>query len=278
MLRGKLPADVRVEVLPADEAAMSDDQKAWNARGTDVYDEVEVKTEKDAHGAPVVTVSVPAGSKPTQRIAFVRTIAADKTVPLVLVDGDTFAKMYAGNPPELAPGEYLRVANSELFQSLNAFFVIGFTPLVILFFGWLTRRGVDFSTARKIFVGMLLTTVSLLLMVVAGVSGGNGEHKVSWFWLVLFYAVITFGELCLSPMALSLVTKLSPRRFVGLTMGGWFLATAFGNNFSGFFGGIQGMMSPVSFFLLLAGLAGLVALYLRLVLPGLNATIQKYGA
>ena len=77
-------------------------------------------------------------------------------------------------------------------------------------------------------------------------------------------------------MGLSLVTKLSPPRLVGLTMGGWFLATAFGNNFSGFFGGIQGLMSPVSFFLLLAGLAGLVALYLRIVLPKLDATIKQY--
>ena len=102
------------------------------------------------------------------------------------------------------------------------------------------------------------------------------EHEARWLWLAGFYAVVTIGELCLSPMGLSLVTKLSPPRLVGLTMGGWFLATAFGNNFSGFFGGIQSLMSPVSFFLLLSGLAGLVALYLRLVLPKLDATIKQY--
>jgi hypothetical protein len=61
-------------------------------------------------------------------------------------------------------------------------------------------------------------------------------------------------------------------------MGGWFMATAFGNNLSGFFGGIQGAMSPVSFFLLLAGLAGLVSLFILAVLPKLDAAIQKYGA
>ncbi len=93
-----------------------------------------------------------------------------------------------------------------------------------------------------------------------------------------FYLVVTFGELCLSPMGLSLVTKLSPKRLVGLTMGGWFLATAFGNNFSGFFGGIQHMMKPGAFFLLLAGLAGLVALFLFLVLRKLDAAIRQYGA
>ena len=101
---------------------------------------------------------------------------------------------------------------------------------------------------------------------------------VSAIWLIGFYAIVTLGELCLSPMGLSLVTKLSPKRLVGLTMGGWFMATAFGNNFSGFFGGIQHMMSPASFFLVLAGLAGLASLFIFLLLPKLDAAIQKYGA
>ena len=61
-------------------------------------------------------------------------------------------------------------------------------------------------------------------------------------------------------------------------MGGWFIATAFGNNFSGFFGGIQHLMSPVSFFLVLAGLAALASLFIYLVLPQLDRAIKKYGA
>ena len=64
---------------------------------------------------------------------------------------------------------------------------------------------------------------------------------------------------------------------VGLAMGGWFLATAFGNNFSGFFGGIQGSMSPVSFFLVLACLAGAVAVFIRVLLPRLDEVIKRYG-
>ena len=112
----------------------------------------------------------------------------------------------------------------------------------------------------------------------AGLLTQGGTAKVSGMWLAGFYCVVTLGELCLSPMGLSLVTKLSPARLVGLTMGGWFMATAFGNNLSGFFGGIQGSMSPVSFFLLLAALAGLVALFILAVLPKLDAAIQQYGA
>lgn len=277
-VQSALPADVRMEVLPGDAAARSDDQKRWNARATDVYAEATVRSEPDSHGVLTITVNVPQGSKPVQRVAFVRTLPDGSTQPVVLVEANAFAAMYAGSPPELPPGQWLQVANAELFQSLNALFVIGFTPLVILFFGWLVRRGVDFSTARKIFVGLLLTTLSLAIMVFAGLVGGNGAEKVSWLWLVLFYAVITFGELCLSPMALSLVTKLSPRRFVGLTMGGWFLATAFGNNFSGFFGGLESQMSPTSFFLLLTGISGAVTLFIFVLLKRLDIAIKQYGA
>jgi POT family proton-dependent oligopeptide transporter len=93
-----------------------------------------------------------------------------------------------------------------------------------------------------------------------------------------FYMVVTLGELCLSPMGLSLVTKLTPKRLVGVAMGGWFVATAFGNNLSGFFGGIQGLMDPMYFFLLLAGLSALVALFLFAVLPKLDRAIRQYGA
>jgi POT family proton-dependent oligopeptide transporter len=77
-------------------------------------------------------------------------------------------------------------------------------------------------------------------------------------------------------MGLSLVTRLTPPRLVGLTMGGWFLATAFGNNLSGFLGGIQGLMSPELFFLMLAGAAAAVALFLWVQLPKLDETINRY--
>ncbi len=273
-----LPAGVSVVDLPLDATTWSPEQRVLSGRGADVYTNVTVSSAVDSHGAPIVSVAVPQGEKATRRVVFVRDRGAEGKLPLFMVDASLFATMYTGNPPELPPGQYLQVANSELFQSLNALFVIGFTPLIILFFGRLQRRGSNFSTARKIFVGLAMTTLSLLVMVLAGVVGDNGAAKVSWLWLVLFYAVITVGELCLSPMALSLVTKLSPRRFVGLTMGGWFLATAFGNNFSGFFGGLESRMSPTSFFMVLAALAGAVTLIIGLLLPKLDTALKKYNA
>ncbi|GAB4142864.1 MAG: hypothetical protein Fur0037_10200 [Planctomycetota bacterium] len=272
-----LPAGVRVEEIPIG-AALSEDQKAWDARACDVYEQVAIERARGAHGETTVTVSVAQGAKPIRRISLVREVGRGAGIPLFVVERSVFDAMYDGNPPELPPGQFLQVANSELFQSLNALFVILFTPIVVWFFGLLQRRGVDFSTARKVFVGLGLTTLALLLMVLAGFAGKDGAAKVSWLWLVLFYSVITFGELCLSPMALSLVTKLSPKRFVGLTMGGWFLATSFGNNFSGFFGGLESKMAPTTFFLILASIAGIVAAILGVLLPRLDRAIKKYGA
>jgi POT family proton-dependent oligopeptide transporter len=147
-----------------------------------------------------------------------------------------------------------------------------------MLFGRLSAAGIKISTAQKVFWGLVLTTGSMVLMAVAGLMSDGGALKVSGMWLVGFYGVVTIGELLLSPMGLSLVTKLTPGRLVGLAMGGWFMATAFGNNLSGFFGGIQGSLSPVSFFLVLAGLAGASALFIRVLLPRLDKTLSDYGA
>jgi dipeptide/tripeptide permease len=259
---------------------------AIESRAAAVYPDgvVRVVEGVDSHGAPQITVEVPDSARPIRQVAFVRTVEGTE-IGLFVVDRNTFDAIYDGyferygkEPENLPPGEFLRVANSELYQSFNPLFVIAFTPLVVAFFQFLASRGRGVSTARKVFYGLVLTTLSLLLMVVAGLFSDGGSVKVSALWLIGFYAIVTVGELCLSPMGLSLVTKLSPKRLVGLTMGGWFLATAFGNNFSGFFGGIQHLMSPVAFFAVLAALAALAALFIYLLLPKLDAAIQKYGA
>src|SRR5690606_30295811 len=119
---------------------------------------------------------------------------------------------FGKDPALLPPGDYLPVINSELYQSLNALFVVIGTPLVVWFFGWLARRNREVSTARKVFLGMVLTTLSLLVMAGAGALSDGGSQRVSSWWLVGFYGIVTIGELCLSPMGLSLVTKLTPKR------------------------------------------------------------------
>ncbi len=255
------------------------DKKIWMF-STAIYADgkVEIEETLDSHGSPVTKVKVPEGTKALRRVALVRE-GPQGAFPTYVVSQDAFDSMYAGytskygHAPELTePGLWVPVINPELFQSLNALYVIGFTPLVVGFFAWLVARR-PVTTARKVFWGLCLTTAALLVMVVAGVFADGGASKVSGLWLAGFYAVITIGELLLSPMGLSLVTKLAPKRLVGLAMGGWFLATAFGNNFSGFFGGIQHMLDPVTFFLILAGLAASAALFIRLLLPRLDAAI-----
>ena len=131
------------------------------------------------------------------------------------------------------------------------------------------------TTARKIFIGMLITTASLLIIALGASLGHDGAAKTGMIWMVIYYLVITCGELCLSPMGLSLVTKLSPKRLVGLMMGGWFLSTSIGNKLSGF---ISGLEPSTQMFLILAVAILGVAGFIFVMLPRLDAAIKKYGA
>jgi proton-dependent oligopeptide transporter, POT family len=105
--------------------------------------------------------------------------------------------------------------------------------LIIAFFGFLQRRGKEPTTATKIAYGLLISALSTLVMVAAVHYSGNGMMKASYWWLIGAYGVITVGELLLSPMGLSMVSKLSPPRVTALMMGGWSLATSIGNKLSG---------------------------------------------
>ena len=143
---------------------------------------------------------------------------------------------YLNNLPQEewpSDGQPLSLISTELFQSINPFFVILLTPLVVWFFAFLRKRGKESSTPANIMWGLVITAMSTLVMVGAVYAGMNGAEKSSAMWLVGSYAVITIGELFLSPMGLSLVSNLSPPRLTALMMGGWFLATSIGNKLSG---------------------------------------------
>jgi len=276
---------VRIEELALD-TEPSPAQADWASRATDVYADgvVTVVEGTDSHGHATVSVELPDGAKAVRRVAFVRESEGAATAAYI-VDEHTYSTIYDGyrerfgkDPDYLERGAFLQVVNPEVYQSFNPLFVILFTPLVVGLFGFMVAKNRGITTARKIFYGLVLTTMALLLMALAGFLSEDGSMKVAGLWLAGFYAIVTIGELCLSPMGLSLVTKLSPKRLVGLTMGGWFMASAFGNNFSGFFGGIQGQMTPKAFFLLLAFLSACVATFIYLLLPKLDAAIKKYGA
>lgn len=132
-----------------------------------------------------------------------------------------------------AEGNNATLWSTPLTQSINPGWVILLTPLVVAFFAFLRGRKKEPSTATKIAFGLLITALSVLVMVAATHVSSNGAEKASVWWLIGSYGVITVGELLLSPMGLSLVSKLSPVRITSLMMGGWFLATSIGNKLSG---------------------------------------------
>ncbi|WEK69582.1 MAG: peptide MFS transporter [Candidatus Chryseobacterium colombiense] len=134
---------------------------------------------------------------------------------------------------EKNPQKEVALYNTELFQSINPFWVIALTPLVVGFWALLRRKGKEPLTPTKIVLGLFISGLSCLVMVLAVWAGDNGAVKVSPWWLVASYGVITVGELCLSPMGLSFVSKLSPARITALMMGGFFLANSVGNKLSG---------------------------------------------
>ncbi|HEY2918720.1 MAG TPA: peptide MFS transporter [Candidatus Binatia bacterium] len=125
-------------------------------------------------------------------------------------------------------------------NAINPAWVILLTFPVILFWRWLDKKGLEPSTPTKMVFGMVLTACAFLVWFVAAKIGeaslppganpyALGAYKMSPLWLLGAYGVLTAGELMLSPMGLSLVSKVSPIRWRGIMMGGWFVATGFGN-------------------------------------------------
>lgn len=163
----------------------------------------------------------------------------DATIGRAILDPDSPASYWHNVPPEERPpaGEKATLISTELFQSVNPFFVVVLTPLVVGFFSWLRRRGAEPSTPAKIAWGMLVTTLSMLIMIAGVRQAEGGLVKASPWWVVGVYGVITVGELFLSPMGLSMVSKLSPKRVTALMMGCWFLATSIGNKLAGVLAG-----------------------------------------
>jgi POT family proton-dependent oligopeptide transporter len=130
--------------------------------------------------------------------------------------------------------------DAPIFQQFNPCFVVALTPVSMAIFGWLAKKGKEPSAPRKIGYGMLVAACGYIIMIVAsiGLLSPNAQDVavkagtasfVSPDWLVSTYLVLTFGELLLSPMGISFVSKVAPPKYKGMMMGGWFVATAIGN-------------------------------------------------
>jgi POT family proton-dependent oligopeptide transporter len=132
------------------------------------------------------------------------------------------------------------------------------------------------STPTKIFLGLVITALSALVMVGAVFATNDMTMKASSWWLIASYGVITIGELCLSPMGLSLVSKLSPPRITALMMGGFFLAISVGNKLSGMLSSLwESIPEKQNFFFLNFGLVLAAAIVLFLMLKWLNGVMKE---
>ncbi|MDR2627213.1 MAG: peptide MFS transporter [Dysgonamonadaceae bacterium] len=188
------------------------------------------------------------------------------------------AAYFRNLPAEQTPaeGQSLLLVSTEIYQSVNPFWVVVLTPVVVGFFGFLRSGKKEPTTASKITIGLFITALSSLVMIGAVNSVNIADAKVSSWWLIATYGVITVGELCLSPMGLSLVSKLSPPRITALMMGGFFLSTSVGNKLSGVLSGMwDSYDDKTCFFLINIVLLLIASLMMMLLLKRLNKVIKE---
>ena len=155
---------------------------------------------------------------------------------------------------------------SSWFQSVEPLFVIIFSPVFAWI--WISLASREPSSPTKFTLGLLFLSLSFLLVVPAARSFEHSGARVSPMWLIGLYFLQMVGELCLSPVGLSMVTKLSPPRIVGLMMGVWFFATAMGNYVAGWVAGfLQNRTFSDVFFAAFASVAVATAILALLIRP-----------
>jgi len=151
---------------------------------------------------------------------------------------------------------------STWFQSFNPFFIFAIAPLLDMFWRWQAKKEKEPSSVAKMAIGCIILGLSFIVMIVGAKVVGDG--KGSLFWPVICTLLLTVGELYLSPVGLSLVTKVSPARIVSMMMGMWFLSSFFGNTLSGYIGSLYDKIPKEMFFSLLMslGVAAGIAIWL----------------
>ena len=162
-------------------------------------------------------------------------------------------------------------------NAINPGWVILLTFPLVAFWRWLDKKGLEPSTPTKMVFGMVMTALAFLIFFIAAKIGEGSvapggdiyAYKMSPMWLLGAYAVLTLGELMLSPMGLSLVSKVAPIRMRGLMMGGWFVATAIGNKLTQI-GELWDDWAHSTFWIFLSGCAIVMAIVLLFLLRPLK--------
>ncbi|HEY0727779.1 MAG TPA: oligopeptide:H+ symporter, partial [Pyrinomonadaceae bacterium] len=176
-----------------------------------------------------------------------------------------------------------RLVRAEIFgmsfpvpflQSLTGIFVIMLAP--VFSYMWIRMKDRQPSSPAKFALGLVFIGLAFMLLVPA--SLGTADGKVTFWWLVALYFLAVCGEMCLSPVGLSTVTKLAPLKLVGIMMGVWFLAAALGNKLAGYLSGFFDSNNPERLAMLYGGIAvGLLvsAAILALFTPSIKKMMGK---
>lgn len=176
-------------------------------------------------------------------------------------------------PP--AEGKKVRLLSTEIMQSINPFLIVVLIPLIELFLGYLRRRKRGPSTPSKIGIGLLLCAVSMITMLFASYASESGAFKVSVWWLISVYFFATAAECFVSPVGLTLVSHISPKRFTAVMMGGWFIISAIGGKMAGIASGLFTKISHEVLFIGLALFAVIFAIIVFRLTPWLNQFMPK---
>jgi POT family proton-dependent oligopeptide transporter len=150
---------------------------------------------------------------------------------------------------------------STWFQSFNPAMIFMLAPLLDMFWSYRARKGHTSTSIRKMGLGSILCGASFIVMIAAAKVVGDGPEKASLMWLVYSTLITTIGELYLSPIGLSFVTKVAPPRMISMMMGIWLMSAFFGNYLGGYIGTFYEKMPKDMFFLILAGMGVLVGIF-----------------
>ena len=166
------------------------------------------------------------------------------------------------------------------FQSFNPFMIFLFTPLLTSLWAWQSARGKEPSSLNKMATGLFLLGISYIVMIIAAGPMATGamapDAKRSLLWLVGATGIATFGELFLSPIGLSFVTKVAPARIVSMMMGVWFLANFIGNYMSGYLGTYWEKISHQQFFILMTAIGVIAGLVLFIMSKPLDKIVSAH--
>ena len=164
---------------------------------------------------------------------------------------------------------------STWYQAFNPAMIFILAPILPMFWAWQAKRNQEPSSVTKMGLGCLMLGLGFIILIVAA-RNMTDASKLNLGWLTSTTLIFTIGELYLSPIGLSFVTKIAPARMVSMLMGVWFLANFFGNYLNGFLGTYYGKMSHTQYFTLLLGLGVAAGLAILVVSRPLDKVVRKH--